>query len=99
MPPAAPARCITLQILDSSAVFLPERFRGLRLWRPTGFTQAGSLPHDARTLPPAGGRRQGSDTLVQMEISLKPARSRYLSVRGLRYHLREWGPEGAPKLP
>ncbi len=33
-----------------------------------------------------------------MEISLKPVRSRYLSVRGLRYHLREWGPEGAPKL-
>jgi pimeloyl-ACP methyl ester carboxylesterase len=29
---------------------------------------------------------------------MKPARSDYLSIRGLRYHLRQWGDEGAPKL-
>jgi len=29
---------------------------------------------------------------------MKPSRSRYLSVRGLRYHLREWGDAGAPQL-
>lgn len=29
---------------------------------------------------------------------MKPARSRFLSVRGLRYHLREWGDAGAPQL-
>lgn len=29
---------------------------------------------------------------------MKPSRSRYLDIRGLRYHLREWGREGAPRL-
>ena len=29
---------------------------------------------------------------------MTPSRSRFLSIRGLRYHLREWGLEGAPKL-
>ena len=29
---------------------------------------------------------------------MTPSRSRFLLVRGLRYHLREWGTEGAPKL-
>jgi pimeloyl-ACP methyl ester carboxylesterase len=29
---------------------------------------------------------------------MKPSRSRFLSVRGLRYHLREWGEPGAPQL-
>jgi pimeloyl-ACP methyl ester carboxylesterase len=29
---------------------------------------------------------------------LKPSRSRFLPVRGLRYHLREWGEPGAPLL-
>ena len=29
---------------------------------------------------------------------MKPSRSRYLAVRGLRYHLREWGEAGAPQL-
>jgi len=31
-------------------------------------------------------------------IALKPSRSRFLPVRGLRYHLREWGEPGAPLL-
>ncbi len=29
---------------------------------------------------------------------MKPSRSRFLPVRGLRYHLREWGEPSAPKL-
>jgi pimeloyl-ACP methyl ester carboxylesterase len=29
---------------------------------------------------------------------MKPSRSRFVSVRGLRYHLREWGEPGAPRL-
>jgi pimeloyl-ACP methyl ester carboxylesterase len=29
---------------------------------------------------------------------MKPSRSRFVSVRGLRYHLREWGEPGAPQL-
>ena len=29
---------------------------------------------------------------------MKPSRSRFLPVRGLRYHLREWGEPGAPQL-
>jgi pimeloyl-ACP methyl ester carboxylesterase len=29
---------------------------------------------------------------------MRPARSRFLPVRGLRYHLREWGTPGAPML-
>jgi len=29
---------------------------------------------------------------------MKPSRSRFPSVRGLRYHLREWGEAGAPRL-
>ena len=29
---------------------------------------------------------------------MTPSRSRFLPIRGLRYHLREWGDEGAPKL-
>ena len=29
---------------------------------------------------------------------MKPSRSRFLPVRGLRYHLREWGEPGAPLL-
>lgn len=29
---------------------------------------------------------------------MKPSRSRFLAVRGLRYHLREWGEPGAPLL-
>ncbi|MCB1910195.1 MAG: alpha/beta hydrolase [Rhodocyclaceae bacterium] len=29
---------------------------------------------------------------------MTPSRGRYLDVRGLRYHLREWGPAGAPQL-
>ena len=31
-------------------------------------------------------------------IAMKPSRSRFVSVRGLRYHLREWGEPGAPRL-
>ena len=31
-------------------------------------------------------------------IAIKPSRSRFVSVRGLRYHLREWGEPGAPRL-
>ncbi|GLT22726.1 hypothetical protein GCM10007933_21860 [Zoogloea oryzae] len=42
---------ITLQIVDSSAVLLPERFRGLRLRRFAA--AARTLSHTtARTLPP-----------------------------------------------
>jgi pimeloyl-ACP methyl ester carboxylesterase len=29
---------------------------------------------------------------------VKPSRSRFLAVRGLRYHVREWGESGAPRL-
>jgi len=29
---------------------------------------------------------------------MKSSRSQFLTVRGLRYHVREWGEEGAPKL-
>ncbi len=29
---------------------------------------------------------------------MKPSRSRHVAVRGLRYHLREWGEAGAPQL-
>ncbi|MCS7100560.1 MAG: alpha/beta hydrolase, partial [Burkholderiaceae bacterium] len=29
---------------------------------------------------------------------MKPSRSRFLEIRGLRYHLREWGPAEAPLL-
>ena len=29
---------------------------------------------------------------------MKPSRSSYLDLRGLRFHLREWGPAGAPKI-
>ncbi|WP_089398468.1 alpha/beta fold hydrolase [Noviherbaspirillum humi] len=29
---------------------------------------------------------------------MKPSRSEFIMVRGLRYHLRHWGSEGAPKL-
>lgn len=29
---------------------------------------------------------------------MKPSRSEFITVRGLRYHLRHWGSEGAPKL-
>ena len=29
---------------------------------------------------------------------MTPSRSRYVDIRGLRYHLREWGPAGAPQL-
>ena len=29
---------------------------------------------------------------------MKPSRSRFLAVRGLRYHVREWGESGAPQL-
>jgi pimeloyl-ACP methyl ester carboxylesterase len=29
---------------------------------------------------------------------MKPSRSRFIAVRGLRYHLREWGEAGAPQL-
>ncbi len=31
-------------------------------------------------------------------IAMKPSRSRFLPVRGVRYHLREWGEPGAPQL-
>ena len=31
-------------------------------------------------------------------IAIKPSRSRFVSVRGLRCHLREWGEPGAPQL-
>lgn len=30
--------------------------------------------------------------------AMKTSRSRFVDVRGLRYHLREWGEKGAPKL-
>lgn len=33
-----------------------------------------------------------------MMRAMKSSRSRFVDVRGLRYHLREWGPEGAPTL-
>lgn len=33
-----------------------------------------------------------------MTLIRRPSRSRHLDVRGLRYHLREWGEEGAPKV-
>jgi len=29
---------------------------------------------------------------------MKPSRSEFISVRGLQYHIRHWGDEGAPKL-
>jgi len=29
---------------------------------------------------------------------MKPSRSEFIAVRGLRYHVRHWGSEGAPKL-
>jgi pimeloyl-ACP methyl ester carboxylesterase len=29
---------------------------------------------------------------------MKPSRSRFIDVRGLRYHLREWGADGAPLM-
>ena len=29
---------------------------------------------------------------------MKPSRSEFITVRGLRYHLRHWGPQDAPKL-
>jgi len=29
---------------------------------------------------------------------MKPSRSRFVDIRGLRYHLREWGSEGAPLI-
>ncbi|MCX8006223.1 MAG: alpha/beta fold hydrolase, partial [Burkholderiaceae bacterium] len=29
---------------------------------------------------------------------MKPSRSRFLEIRALRYHLREWGPAEAPLL-
>lgn len=29
---------------------------------------------------------------------MKPSRSEYVPVRGLRYHVRQWGPAGAPRL-
>jgi pimeloyl-ACP methyl ester carboxylesterase len=29
---------------------------------------------------------------------MKPSRSEFITVRGLRYHIRHWGSEGAPKL-
>ncbi|MES2536879.1 MAG: alpha/beta hydrolase [Pseudomonadota bacterium] len=29
---------------------------------------------------------------------MKPSRSEFITVRGLRYHIRHWGNEGAPKL-
>ncbi len=31
-------------------------------------------------------------------VAMKTSRSRFVDVRGVRYHLREWGDEGAPKL-
>jgi hypothetical protein len=57
-------------------------------------THANSLPHDGAHLTIAGGAGQGSDTLGRMT----PSRSRFLPVRGLRYHLREWGEPGAPMI-
>lgn len=33
-----------------------------------------------------------------MMRAMKSSRSRFVDVRGLRYHLREWGSDGAPKL-
>lgn len=33
-----------------------------------------------------------------MQISLKPSRSEFLSLRGLRTHVRLWGDDGAPRL-
>ena len=35
---------------------------------------------------------------MQPAIAVKPSRSRFVPVRGLRYHLREWGAPGAPLL-
>jgi pimeloyl-ACP methyl ester carboxylesterase len=29
---------------------------------------------------------------------IKPSRSEFLTVRGLRTHVRHWGAEGAPKI-
>ncbi|HCE09630.1 MAG TPA: alpha/beta hydrolase, partial [Oxalobacteraceae bacterium] len=29
---------------------------------------------------------------------MKPCRSEFITVRGLQYHIRQWGNEGAPKL-
>jgi pimeloyl-ACP methyl ester carboxylesterase len=57
-------------------------------------THANSLPHDGAHLTIAGGEGQASDTLGRMT----PSRSRFLPVRGLRYHLREWGEPGAPMI-
>ena len=37
-------------------------------------------------------------TIVLFRPSMKPSRSEFLTIRGLRTHVRHWGREGAPKL-
>ena len=29
---------------------------------------------------------------------MKPSRTEFIAIRGLRYHVRQWGTPGAPKL-
>jgi len=36
--------------------------------------------------------------LTTLQPIMKPSRSEFITVRGLRYHIRHWGHEGAPKL-
>jgi pimeloyl-ACP methyl ester carboxylesterase len=38
------------------------------------------------------------DTFDIDRLPMKPSRSEYIPIRGLQYHVRHWGDEGAPKL-
>src|SRR5690606_19020317 len=38
------------------------------------------------------------ETPWHSSVTMKPFRSEYLPVRGLRYHVRHWGDESAPML-
>lgn len=42
--------------------------------------------------------RYNRTTVRFKRLPMKPSRSDFLTVRGLRYHVRHWGREGAPKL-
>jgi pimeloyl-ACP methyl ester carboxylesterase len=36
--------------------------------------------------------------MTEQAIAIKPSRSEFINVRGLKYHIRHWGAEDAPKL-
>ncbi len=89
------------------AVLLPERLRVLRLrrrlcWPSSWAGLRRALPRESRDYTPRGARlaRRGRHfpALGYNPQPMKVSTSEFVSVRGLRYHLRHWGPAVAPRL-